>query len=272
MLLFILSSCSSAESKYNNGVEAMNNGEWDNAIEYFSDVDYNNSKELLEKCITEKGMHENSDYLFLETMAESLMKRYEDSKNIDDAEILAETELEMISEFKDKPFYDKELKELALVYIEGVENEKNSFSAENGRKQLKYYEGHAKRFEVLKKLTDNYDFLKDNSDYKANYYNKAETEMEYLTAFKEIESDLDKQQFDAYYVDDITCRIEIQNNTKYNYNMMVHFTFYDSKGAVAGTFENYYEDIISGKKYNLDFYPQTNFSTFDYYTEEYVEL
>lgn len=262
-------------SQYNKGVKSMKNNDWDDAIKYFSDIQYKDSSVLLEKCKKEKGMHENSDYDFLETMSKSIMKRYEASEENDDREKCIEIELEMIGDFKNKTFYDLELKQLADDYIDGVEIEKKSLTETDGNKQLKYYEGHAKRFKTLKKLTDNYGLLNDNIDYKTNYYNQADKEIEYYTAYKEIEADL-KEQFGENvlcdYVDDVTSRIRIKNNTKYDYDMTIHFVFYDGDDTIVETNEVYYEDIKAGKKYNLDFYFPINAESFDYYTEEYIDL
>ena len=262
------------EEKYNTGVEAMNSGDWEAAIACFSELDYQDSKDLLDKCITEKGMHEKSDYTFLEAMGESLMKRYEMSEKTDDAQKCVETELEMIAKYKEAEFYDSELQKLAVSYIEGVEIEKQSFSEEYGHMQLKYYEGHAKRFEALKKLTDNYDFLADNVDYKVNYYNKADEEISAYTAIQEIEADLDKQigeNTECEWLDDVNCRIQICNNTKYNYDMLMHFIFKDVDGAITYTNDMYYEDIQAGTKYNLDFYFPENADSVEWYTEEYIK-
>ena len=52
----------------------------------------------------------------------------------------------------------------------------------------------------------------------------------------------------------------------------MHFIFYDSDGTIVDTNEIYYEDIVAGKNYNLDFYFPVNAERFDYYTEEYFEF
>lgn len=257
---------------YDNGILAMNNEEWDKAIECFTGLQYNDSEDLLSQCVKEKGMHENADYSFLETMSEALMKRYEISKETDDAEMCVGVELEMLGDFKDQTFYDEKLKKIATQYIDGVELEKESFGKSNGRKQLTYYEGRAKRFEMLKLLTDNYGFLSDNVDYKVAYYNVADEEIEYYKALKEIETDLDEQFKDEINVesDGLNAQFQIKNNTEYNYDILIHFTFYGADGSVVGTDERYYEDVFAGKNYNIDFCFPSDADSFDYYTEEYL--
>ena len=273
--ILILSGCSNQEDKYNSGKEAMNNGDWDKAIECFTDIEYKDSKELLAQCTKEKGMNEKSDYAFLDAMSKSIMKRYEVSEKTDDIEKCTAIELELIGKFKDAEFYDSELQKLAIDYINAVELEKQSITESNGNKQLKYYEGHSKRFQIMQTLTDNYGLLADNVDYKTNYYNNANKESERYSAYKLVEEDLHKQlgdDLECDYVDDVTYRIKIKNNTEYDYDMMMHFIFYDADGTIVDTNEIYYEDIVAGKKYNLDFYFPVNAERFDYYTEEYFEF
>lgn len=274
-VFLILGGCTSQEDKYNLGLDAMKNNEWDTAIEYFSNIEFKDSKELLEKCKKEKGMHEKSDYDFLDTMGKSLMKRFEISEaHPDDKERCIQTELEMIGKFKDAEFYDLELQKLAVEYIDGVEIEKQSLSEANGNKQLKYYEGHAKRFESLKALTDNYGFLADNVDYKTNYYNKTDKEIERYAAYKEIETDINNQQIgnSINYVDYSTYRMHITNNTKYDYDMSIHFIIYDENETIVYTSDNYYEDIKSGSNYNIDFYAPDGAHHFTWYAEEFIDL
>lgn len=267
----LFSACQSSESKYSAGLEAMNNENWDMAIEYFTDLNYEDSEDLLEKCKTEKGMHEKSDYDFLNTMSESIMKRYEKAENGGTVEDCVDLEIEMLGKFKNAEFFDKDLQALALSYIEGLEIEKESITLDQGFQQLRKQEGTAKRFATLKSLTDNYGLLEDNVDYRTNYYNKAEIEFSNYNALKAIEEDISKQ-FEGLvseYVDYYTERIVLKNNTEYDYDMYMHFTFYDKNGTIIDTYEAFYENIKNGKKYNLDFYWPENAETFDWYTEEY---
>lgn len=273
--ILILSGCSNQEDTYNLGKEAMNNGDWDKAIECFTDIEYEDSKELLAQCTKEKGMNEKSDYAFLDAIGKSIMKRYETSLITDDYDKCTSIELEIISKFKDADFYDSNLQKLAIDYINAVELERQSLTEPEGQQQLKYYEGHSKRFEIMKTLTDNYGLLEDNVDYKTNYYNKADTETKRYSAYKLVEEDLHKQLGDdveADFIDDLTFRIKIKNNTEYNYDMMMHFIFYDENETIVDTNEIYYEDIVAGKSYNLDFYFPENADHFDYHTEEYFEF
>lgn len=270
-----LSGCSKQESIYNAGKEAMRNGDWEKAIECFSDTDFSDSKDLLAQCTKEQGMHEKADYDFLAAISEGIMKRKEASEKTDDIEVCTSIELELIGKFKDAEFYDSELQSLAEDYINAVELEKQALKESDGNKQLKYYQGHSKRFEIMKTLTDNYGMLADNVDYKANYYNKADKEAETYSAYQLVEKDLQEQLVENpkfEMIDELTARITIQNHTEYDYDMRMHFIFYDAKDTVIFTNDYYYENIVAGKKYNLDFDYPDNAAGFDFYTEEYFHF
>lgn len=219
-------------------------------------------------------MHIHSDYDFLDAMSVSLMKRYDKAEKTDDLEKCIEIEIASLNEFKNADFYDENLKKLALAYIEGVETEKESLTQEDGEKQIKKQEGYVKRLNALKSLTDEYGLLKDNVDYIATYYNNVEKENEKFIAFKEIENDLEKQFVDkeitSDYVNDYTQRLVLKNNTQYDYDLIMYFTFYDKKGTIVDTTSEYYDNVEAGKKVNLDFYFPENASTFKFYTEEYI--
>ena len=272
VLFTFLCACSSKANKYDDALIAMNNEEWDIAISLLTDLEYEDSQELLDSCIIEKGMHEKSDYEFLDAIGESIMKRYQKSENGDSIESCIDVELEILGKFKEAEFYDEELKSLALEYISGVELQKKSLSESYGIQQLPKEEGYVKRLNVLKKLTDNYGLLEDNVDYKATYYNKVDDANKEYEALKAIEDDL-SLFFDELegsdWVDDTTQRIVIKNNTKFDYDMKIFFTYYDKNGVVVDTWTGYYENIKSETKYNVDFYFPRNAVKWEFYTEEY---
>lgn len=264
----------SDKTKYNLGVEAMNNGSWDEAIEFLSDLDYENSNELLKKCIKEKGMNENSDYKFLKAISTSILKRYAKSKDNSGLESCVNYELQMLDKYRNENFYDNRLKELSSDYLKGLDMEKESITLPKGEQQLKKYEGTSIRFNTLKALTDEYNLLKDNDEYMSEYYSKAEKQEKEYKMLKAIEADLNKQFGDdlkADFVDESTCRISFYNHTEYTFNMLMFFTFYDKKDTIIDTREEYYENIKGKTKYNFDFYFPINAERFEYYTEEYFD-
>ena len=265
-----LSSCATKESRYNSGKEAMSSNNWDEAIECFSGNDYENSEELLSEAVKEKGMNEKSDSAFLKDMGVSLMKRYEKSEQKSTFDkTYPFIELTQIGKYKNADFYDPELKKLAGDYINGVELEIESFEKDVNYDQLKYYEGHAKRFKTLKALTDNYGFLKNNVDYMVNYYNMAEKEEKRYSAYKAVLEDLEKQfnknptakniENTLYYA------IKIKNNTKYTYDMEVSYIFYDINECIVGTDTVNYYNIIAGRSYDLNVDFPVNANTYDIY-------
>lgn len=261
-----LTACgASDESKYNEGVEAMNNGDWDAAIEAFTDLDYEDSATLLDECIKEKGMHENADYEYLETLAEDIQLRYSKTKDGSTDESLVNTELTMLEPFKDREFYDKDLKALSDKYLEGVYKQKEALSLEYSECQIAWQEGLVIRSDVLKELTDSYGFLEDDVDYKANYYNDVEKAHEDLDKLKAIEEDLVNQLdgAEAELISDSTGRLHYTNKTEYNFNLIMHFTFYDENEVHLESIEEYYENIKVGKKVNLDFYCPAETSTWE---------
>ena len=270
-----VSSIVTDEEQYNKGLNALDNSEWDTAISIFGEIDYKDSKELLEKAKREKGMHENADYDFLGAISEAVMKRYEVAQKTSDLEKCLSYEIEMLSGFKDKTFYDENLKNLALDYISGVEMEKESLSLDEGSQQLKSYEGKAKRFETLVKLTDNYGVLADNVDYKVNYYNQAEEKTRQYNALKEIEEDLGNQlvgdNVRCEFIDDYTGRLYIVNHTSYTYDLKMHFIHYDENNNIIDTFTKTYSDVEAGCGYNLDFYFPMESANVKWYTEEYIK-
>ncbi len=264
----------SDKTKYNLGVEAMNSSNWDNAIELFTDLDYADSNELLEKCVKEKGMNENADYKFLESISTSILKRYAKSKDDDGLESCVDYELQMLEKYRYELFYDNRLKELSTHYLEGLDMEKESITLPKGEQQLKKYEGTSIRFNTLKSLTDEYGLLKNNNEYMSEYYAKAEQQEKEYEMLKTIETDLHKQlgdDLEVVYVDETTYRISFHNHTDYTFNMLMGFTFYDENGTIIDTTEEYYKNIKGNTKYNLDFYFPLNAERFDYYTEEYFD-
>lgn len=269
LISFLFSACQTTQNKYDCAVKCMDQADWDSAIEYLTDLNYENSKELLNEC----NMHKCADYDFLNDMSISLMKRYEKAEKTNDLGNCIEIEIVSIQKYKELEFFDKELQRIALSYIEGVEIEKESLTENDGEKQLKKEEGYVKRLNALKELTDEYNFLSDNIEYRAAYYNKVDEANKNYKALKAIEEDIGKQLKDglvADYVDEYTARIRLKNNTKYAYDLTVYFTFYNKKGTIVETTTEYYDNVKAGKSVNLDFYFPEGAETFDWYTEELI--
>lgn len=270
-IVFLFSSCQSAEKKYNAGVEAMNAKNWDEAISCFSDLKYEDSENLLATCKKEKGMNEKADYKFINDLSKAVMKRHDLSMQNKDIEICIDYELNALSKYKDEDFYDKDLKALAVKYINGVQLQKNALSEVEGGQQIKHYQGFAERLTALKSLTDKYGLLKDNEDYIATYYNYADKAVENYEAIKAIEKDLDQlKNVDSDYVDDFTQRFVLKNHTKYSYDLSMSFTFYNSQKIAIDQYSTIYENIEPNQTRYLDFYWPSDAVSFNWASEEYL--
>lgn len=270
-IVFLFSSCQSAEKKYNDGVEAMNAKNWDEAISCFSDLKYEDSENLLATCKKEKGMNEKADYRFINDLSKAVMKRHDLSMQNKDIEICIDYELNALSKYKDEDFYDKDLKALAVKYINGVQLQKDALSEVEGGQQIKHYQGFAERLTALKSITDKYGLLKDNEDYIATYYNYADKAVEKYEAIKAIEKDLDQlKNVDSDYVNDFTQRFVLKNHTKYSYDLSMSFTFYNSQKIAIDQYSTIYENIEPNQTRYLDFYWPSDAVSFNWASEEYL--
>lgn len=211
------------------------------------------------------GNHEANDTVtpvgtdeeFIDTLSRVVMERYKLASDEHELKICIDYELNELKEFKDKYFEDSSLQDLALSYIEGVEEQKAALGEKNKiNRQNLHYLGMSHRYAALKKLTDNYDFLKDNDEYIAVYYNQAEKAEEDYNAVDRIQDDLIAQLdgVNSTYVNDSTQRLKIKNNTEYTYDLRMYFTYYDDNDNTLDSGTEYYENITPGQKRNLDFY------------------
>lgn len=269
LLCACLVGCSNPKKTYEEATEAMNAEQWNQAIELFGSIpDYEDSEQLIAKCQEEKGKREKADYEFLDTMAEVIMSRYEKSQQGESIETCVSYDLAALNKYKDAEFYDPELKELALQYIEGDELQLEALSEKVGSQQYKNYEGIARRYTALKAMTDNYGLLKDNIDYQVNYYNEVDDVVSDRDAYIEVSESLTDLLSTAVYVDQYTGRVTYQNTTDYDFELYLYFTFYNANGSVIETTTEYY--LIYGQTTNqLDFYIPEGTSTVDYAGEIY---
>ncbi len=217
--------------------------------------DYGDSKNMLASCEKEIGMIENADYDFLKIIEESVLWRM---GNNDEREYktLVDTELAYLQKFEEMDFFDPELKEIAIQYIEGLHIQKNALSLEViAEHQIEWQKGAVLRFEALKKLYDNYDFLSDNEEFIGTYIAKCDEVNRVLDGYNAIENDLSSQllaedfqwEWDGY---NLFCTIT--NNTDYTYATVFEFKFQDADGVVYETSNTYIEDIKPGMSYRVE--------------------
>ena len=236
-----------SQCNYELGVAAMNNGEWDNAISYFSLSDFKDSNELVAQCEKEKGMREMDDYDFLEALEESVVERMQVTKPADgeyDYSNLVNTELVRLQEFEDASFYDTELESIAHEYLDGLYMQRNSAQVTNwfADEQIMWQEGLVKRHSALKKLYDNYGFLKDNVEFVSTYIAEFEHQKSIAEAYKETEADLTSQVGEnsenlqaAMYAYNNSIVLTFTNNTEHTYSLGCEFYFYNANGAMFET-------------------------------------
>lgn len=269
-LCLCLAACGEAD-KYEKANNLLTSGEYSAALKIYEKLgDYENSKENADKCKKEIGMRENSDYEFLQKMEESIKERMETTSNENfDRSSVVNTELAHLEQFKDKTFYDPELKKLADKYIEGLNIQKEALKKEfEYEYQIEWQRGIVCRFDVLKSLYENYGFMKDDAKFIGTYVSKCDDERKLLEAYEAIEKDLDTQiqaTKNQWYFDGIELSLTFKNNTKYEYSTCFEFAFFDSKGTKIGSNVDIIENIKPGSSYVVSVYVP-NASRLDHHT------
>lgn len=116
--------CSSQEFKKAN--QLFEEGNYKEALELYQDLgEYGDAQEKAKTCERIIGMDEKADNEFLAKIEESILGRMKTSNDKDYA-TLVNTELTLLAGFKEKEFYDSELKRLAEKYIEGLNIQKDA--------------------------------------------------------------------------------------------------------------------------------------------------
>ena len=246
-LFCILSGCTWVdENKYNHGKDAMQNKDWDAAIEYFSQIDYADSKDLLVQCEREKGMYENADYDFLNDIVKAISNRQKMNKNGDSYEAIVNAEMEIIADYSNRTFYDKELENLAKQYIAGLKNQKRALNFKYAQYQIYWQKGVVERYTVLKKLHEAYDVFEDDIEFLSTYIAQLSLQEDYLKALQTIEKKLNAQEESEdflYSLGNNTLSFTLKNNTGYGFDTIYEFTFYDKDGNQIYTTMAYIENI-----------------------------
>lgn len=247
------------ECKYALGQEAIATEEWETAISYFTDLNYNDSNELLAKCEKEKGMHENADYDFLADLEESILKRIATvSTTNHDNTTVVNTELVYVGKYQDATFYDSDLAILAKKYIEGLNIQKAALRKENTYElQIEWQRGLVYRYETLRDLYETYDFLADNTDFIAIYISNCDDQRALLDAYDTLEADINSQtqseEF-TWWLDGNEFYCTLKNNTPYKFSTTFQISFLDSNGIIFDESVDYIENITSGSSYKVSFY------------------
>ena len=217
----------------------------------------------------EKGMKKKADYDFLSKIETSILERMETTSDGDfDRSTVVNAELFHIESFVNEEFYDSKLKELALKYIEGLNIQKEALNKElEYEYQIDWQKGIVMRYEVLNELYEEYEFLKDNSQFVATYVSGLEEQQNLLEAYEAIEKDLTSQTSDdmEWDYDGVNLNHTFKNNTEYGYSTVWDITYYDENDTIVGTESTYIENVKSGNSYVVSFYVP-NPEKVDHYT------
>lgn len=274
--ILCLCGCDSTEKDYNSAEKLFESGEYKEALELYSQIgDYEDSVEKIAICEKEIAMRENADYDFLEAIEKSVLGRMTASDNEDYAN-LVNTELVYLEEFQDRTFYDEKLHEVANKYIEGLYIQKDSLSESwQSEHQIKWQRGLVCREEALKELYEQYDFMKDNTEFVASYISDYEDNKSLLVAYETIDADIDGQLSSEEFqwtLDEYEMWCIVNNNTDYEFSTVYEISFYNSDGIMFESTQAYIPNIKPHSSYKVseyisDSYQVAGFEWNNYYTE-----
>ena len=269
------------ECKYVLGKQAMENEEWDSAIEYFTNLSHSDSEELLTFCSVEKEKHEKADYAFLADLEEAIVRRMEmNAKENTDYLTLVTTELAFVEQYYGAEFYDVDLQKLAVKYIDGLYGQKDALSLEDKwLLDIAWREGTVERYEALNSLYEQYDFMKDNSDFIGTYVAQLDRVKIELAGYKAIEEDVGKQ------IDELADNggilkykspylwTQMTNNTEYTFDLVYNLRLCDKNDITYKTTSTVLRDIKPGETYQVQFYVTSKEirSLASYWYETYYE-
>lgn len=252
-------SSKASECRYQLGIEAITSEDWELAIEYLSNLDYEDSADLLELATREKGMSENADNDFLSALEVSVLDRINSVSNENyDNKTVVNTELVYVEEYKDATFFDENLKTLAIKYIDGLNMQKDALGNDNfSEVQIEWQKGIVARYEVLRDLYEQYDFLSDNTDFIVIYVSACEDQQNLLRAYEALDDDIASQMNSdsfQWYISGNEVYWTLKNNTNYTYSTTFNITLYDANNVVFDEATDFIENIPAGSSYTVSFY------------------
>ena len=246
-----------SECQYYLGIEAMGSEDWETAISCFTGLEFENSEELLDECITEQGMTEHADYDFLEDMEHAITLRslanllWSDDYTLDDLSELVEKELYYLEEYSEAEFYDSDLESIAERYLLGLYLQQDALDLNyEWDIQITWQRGKVYRYQALSDLYEDYGFLADDDDFVDTYVSQLEYERTVLGMYKAIQNDLANQMeaddFGFYSDPDTgyTYFTAFVNNTVYTYSIVFYVRVLDSNYTEI---EGYYQSADSVK-------------------------
>ena len=264
------------QCKYELGKSAYNEQNWDRVIEFLDEVYYEDSIELLASANREKGMSENSDYEFLDTLRKSVEKRLADSSkdSTDERDLLnfVNTELTFVSKYRNASFYDKKLGEMARLYIKGLDKQKQSFDNDYiYERDEEWLDGMVDRYTALNYLYEHYDFMSDSTDFISSYIAQFEKVKQDSVACKAINKDIlaNLNSFDSFKsAGSYAGYAVLKNNTRYTYDIVFEFTVYNQdETQILNVSQDYVQKVKPGNEYKITVDYGYNSGQFVIYTD-----
>ena len=151
-------------SKYNLAYQAMESRDWQGAVFYLRNLDYEDSEKMLTDCN------------FMIDLRVTIQFYLENASNPDyDEKILLSADLAGLEKYKEAEFFDAALGICATEYIEGLQKQLEALDYDrNSEYQVAWYGGLVVRLRVLDLLYREYNFMEDNLDFVGTYINHLE--------------------------------------------------------------------------------------------------
>lgn len=238
---------------YGLAEEAIDKEEWEKALEYLAMIsaeDYKDNQSLVRTCEEEIERASKADAAFLADLERSVKSRLYASDGTSWA-TLVKTELGILKDYKNKDFYDKELKRLATQYIHGVETQEKALKHEK-KNQLSFdwYSGKALREQALSSLYSEYGFMNDNDDFYQQYVIQLQQDQAFVNVIKSTNSDILKQlnKLESFINEGMySCSATLTNNTSHTISVIFYFKLYTSDESRYLETVSYYAEKIPPK-------------------------
>jgi len=254
---------------YKLASKAIENEKCDEAIELLTDNDYEDSEELLETAVMQKGMHECADYEFIDALEEAL--EYRLSTTADDSYItIVNTELGRLEKYEDKEYYNEYIAYYVEKYIGGLKMQQDALNYNYSDFQIKWQEGGVERYQVVAWLNEYFGAYEDNQEILDEYVYQLDSVKATLEFYKTANADMLEQLDGAMW--DTVSENEISypyyNNTDYNINVTFYFFFYDSAGTRIDDNIVSYSDIRPNSQIDVTTYcPVRAGDSFEFFWE-----
>lgn len=256
-------------SKYYLGVEAMKAHNWSSAVEYFTNLKYGESAEMLTDCS------------FMVALEQSVTRRMEaNQRESTDFRTLCATESAYLEPYRTGNYFDNNIKTQALKYFYGLNKQSYSLDKTNKKEaQIAWQEGMIKRYEALCELNKCYGFMKDNPDFIGTYVNQLTAHKNTLAGFRAIDEDLlsqyrkDTSHYVSFSWDNSKLTLNLKNNTIHTFSATWEFKFTDENKRLIATVPVTVSDIKPFEEYTVNVYARQtawNQVSWEHYFEEVI--